>query len=196
LLTQKADLLSQYKKGVMQQIFKQELRSRDDDGQEFPEWEEKRLGDISVLITKGTTPKRFSYEGINFIKIECFDGNLILKEKCAFIEDVTHQTELNRSILFDGDILFAIAGSIGKCNIVTADILPTNTNQALAIVRLKENENRKYIYHLLSSYKMQKYIGDNISVGAQPNLNLEQMGNFNINYPSLPEQRVSHILCK
>ena len=46
LLTQKADLLSQYKKGVMQQIFSQELRFKDDDGQEFPEWEEKRIGDV------------------------------------------------------------------------------------------------------------------------------------------------------
>jgi restriction endonuclease S subunit len=46
LLTQKASLLSQYKKGVMQQIFSQELRFKDDDGQEFPEWEEKTLGDV------------------------------------------------------------------------------------------------------------------------------------------------------
>ena len=36
---------------------------------------------------------------------------------------------------------------------------------------------------------MQKYIKDNISVGAQPNLNLEQMGNFSFKLPSLPEQK-------
>jgi type I restriction enzyme S subunit len=50
LLTQKADLLSQYKKGLMQQIFSQELRFKDDDGQEFPEWEEKLFGDIFTFI--------------------------------------------------------------------------------------------------------------------------------------------------
>ncbi len=37
-LTQKCELLAQYKKGVMQQIFSQELRFKDDDGQDFPEW--------------------------------------------------------------------------------------------------------------------------------------------------------------
>ena len=52
LLTQKATLLSQYKKGVMQQIFSQELRFKDDDGQEFPEWEEKTLGDV-FKVTRG-----------------------------------------------------------------------------------------------------------------------------------------------
>ena len=44
-LTQKCDLLKQYKKGVMQQIFSQKLRFKDDDGQEFPEWEELNFDD-------------------------------------------------------------------------------------------------------------------------------------------------------
>ncbi len=43
-LTRKKELLEQYKKGVMQKIFSQELRCKDDDGSEFPEWEEKKLG--------------------------------------------------------------------------------------------------------------------------------------------------------
>ena len=50
-LTQKADLLAQYKKGVMQQIFSQELRFKDDDGAEFPEWENKILGQFSHIRT-------------------------------------------------------------------------------------------------------------------------------------------------
>ena len=45
-ITRKHDLLTQYKKGVMQQIFSQELRFKDDDGREFPEWEEKQADEI------------------------------------------------------------------------------------------------------------------------------------------------------
>jgi len=44
-LKKKKTLLEQYKKGVMQKIFSQEIRFRDDNGKEFPEWEEKTLGD-------------------------------------------------------------------------------------------------------------------------------------------------------
>lgn len=45
-LTQKCNLLAQYKKGVMQQIFSQELRFKDDNRREFSEWEETRLSDV------------------------------------------------------------------------------------------------------------------------------------------------------
>ena len=45
-LTKKKDLLEQYKKGIMQKIFNQKLRFKDDEGNEFPEWEVKMLGDV------------------------------------------------------------------------------------------------------------------------------------------------------
>ncbi len=45
-LKKKKSLLEQYKKGVMQKIFSQEIRFRDENGEEFPEWEKKRLGDV------------------------------------------------------------------------------------------------------------------------------------------------------
>lgn len=45
-LTKKKALLEQYKKGAMQKIFSQKIRFKDDNGKEFPEWEEKRLGNI------------------------------------------------------------------------------------------------------------------------------------------------------
>jgi type I restriction enzyme S subunit len=51
LLTKKADLLSQYKKGVMQQIFSQELRFKDDDGQEFPEWEGRQADEVFMSVS-------------------------------------------------------------------------------------------------------------------------------------------------
>ena len=43
-LTQKLELLSQYKQGMMQKLFSQQIRFRADDGSEFGEWEETELG--------------------------------------------------------------------------------------------------------------------------------------------------------
>jgi type I restriction enzyme S subunit len=50
-LSRKEELLKEYKKGVMQKIFSGELRFKADDGSEFPEWEEKKLGDICKITT-------------------------------------------------------------------------------------------------------------------------------------------------
>ena len=49
LLTKKESLLQEYKKGVMQKIFNQEIRFKDDDGSEFGEWEKKKFGDFMEL---------------------------------------------------------------------------------------------------------------------------------------------------
>lgn len=50
-LTQKVELLQQYKKGVMQQLFSQKLRFKDDEGKDYPEWEERKLGEVAYITT-------------------------------------------------------------------------------------------------------------------------------------------------
>ena len=50
-LMQKKAILEDYKKGVMQQIFTQAIRFKDEDGSDFPDWDEKKLGDIATLIS-------------------------------------------------------------------------------------------------------------------------------------------------
>ncbi len=153
------------------------------------DWRSVSLLEISTLITKGTTPKQFIDGNINFLKIEAITQNGFELSKCQTISEEINNKELKRSILMEGDILFAIAGAtIGKNAIVQKELLPANTNQALAIIRLKENYSKVFISKVLNSPLMEKYIDINISTGAQPNLNLQQIGSFSFTLPNLEEQ--------
>lgn len=159
-----------------------------------------KVQEIAELITKGTTPTTlgFSYidEGINFIKIESIDANGNFdKTKFAHISEECH-VSLKRSKLQKNDILFSIAGAIGRTAIVSEDILPANTNQALAIIRLKKNNNDlNFIRYQLSSASVIKQTEKQKQGVAQLNLSLKDIGNLEINVPSLPEQKkiASHL---
>ena len=155
-----------------------------------------KLGDLSITITKGTTPKTYSKSGICFIRTEAIESDLINFDKVKYIDDDIHNGSLRRSILQANDILFTIAGAtIGKCVVVPASALPANTNQALAIIRLKENYEHKYIFYLLKSKYMKDYIQKSIKGSAQPNLNLQQLNDFVIPVPPLEvQQRIVGIL--
>ncbi|WP_395049158.1 restriction endonuclease subunit S [Flavobacterium sp.] len=74
-LKQKKNLIQQYKKGVMQQIFSQELRFKDDNGNDFVDWEEKKLGEVCE-VKKG---KQLNKEELTEIgEYPCINGGINL----------------------------------------------------------------------------------------------------------------------
>ena len=153
-------------------------------------WEQRKLGEISSLITKGTTPLDKTGNGeVNFIKIENIDSSSgeIIPEMKISIEE--HNGYLKRSQLKENDILFSIAGTLGRVSVVKSNVLPANTNQALAIIRTKEGD-LNYLATVLKGRAVSDFIKKNPTVGAQPNLSLEQVGNLEIPYPSFDEQQV------
>ena len=185
--TELVEHLKKYKRGVYKSIFN---NSRLD-----CKW--ISLGELCEIITKGTTPQSFLTEGtIRYIKIESIVDGHIVNENCKFIDQDTHEGALSRSILKEGDILFSIAGSLGVCVIVQSSNLPANTNQALAIIRLKETENRNYILSVLRSSLMEEYILASRTTGAQPNLSLQQMRDFKLPYPNSDEQQKIALLAE
>jgi len=52
LLNKQYDLLCEYKKGMMQKIFSQQLRLKDENGEDFPEWEIYQLKDVADRVTR------------------------------------------------------------------------------------------------------------------------------------------------
>ncbi|HAR1449809.1 TPA: restriction endonuclease subunit S [Enterococcus faecium] len=150
------------------------------------EWEQRKLINYTKLITKGTTPKDKTGSGkVNFVKVENLsDGKILPIQK---ITEEEHEGYLKRSRLEEGDILFSIAGTLGRTAIVNKSILPANTNQALAIIRSYDFD-KYFLVTTLTGHVVAEYIRKNPTVGAQPNLSLEQVGQLIINTPIKGEQ--------
>ena len=162
---------------------------------EIPEsWDKKKIKTISSIISKGTTPstigKEISDEGeFRYIKSENIVENSLSEYPQFFIDKETNEL-LKRSILFEGDILFVIAGaSIGKTTILTKNFSNSNTNQAVSFIRLKENEKNRFVWYWLISPKIQEQMWIVAVQSAQPNLSMENLGNFYIPYPTIQEQQ-------
>ncbi|HQU08006.1 MAG TPA: restriction endonuclease subunit S [Candidatus Paceibacterota bacterium] len=158
------------------------------------EWEEATLGDVSTKITKGTTPTTLGYEfvpeGVNFVKVESItDDGRLLPQKFAHITNETHQA-LSRSVLEKDDILFSIAGAIGRSALVNNDVLPANTNQAVAIVRPDVGKvSPRFLAFLLQDKKVVRFTNSIVAQSVQANINLQQLSGLEIPLPSLEEQR-------
>ena len=188
----KCDSLKQVKKYMLQKMFPKQ-------GEKVPEirfagftgdWKQMKLGEFASLITKGTTPKDKTGKGdVNFIKVENINadnGQIVITSRISKEE---HNGYLKRSQLKENDILFSIAGTLGRVSVVPVELLPANTNQALAIIRTSEGDIN-YLTTVLKGNAVIDFIKKNPTIGAQPNLSLEQVGSLIIPYPSKSEQKL------
>lgn len=156
-------------------------------------WLVERLVNLSYLITKGTTPTSLGFEfkesGVNFIKIENVSRDRInLPSISQFISKETNEA-LKRSSLEAGDLLFSIAGTIGKTCIVVQDDLPANTNQALAIIRgTKLVFSAKFLLIQLNSFVAGK-TRERARGGAMPNVSLGDLNELIAIVPPFKEQQ-------
>ena len=152
------------------------------------------LGDVTEVITKGTTPTTLGFsfqdEGISFVKIESItEAGMFLQEKFEHISNECNE-KLKRSQLKENDILFSIAGAIGRTALVTKEILPANTNQALAIIRLNDSSLlHDYVIYALKSDLIYKQFEKQKQGVAQLNISLKDVSDLKIPLPPLETQR-------
>ena len=84
-LERKKALLEAYKKGCMQKLFSRELRFKRDDGTDFPDWEEKRLGEILTIgsgrdykdLGPGTIPVYGTGGLMTYVDAWLYDGESV-----------------------------------------------------------------------------------------------------------------------
>ena len=87
-LRKQKESLEKYKNGMMQKIFSQEIRFKDDNGQEFPEWEEKKLKSVFIRKTKKNNDNK-----INFVLTNSATEGIVSQSN-YFDRDIANQNNL------------------------------------------------------------------------------------------------------
>ena len=170
-LKRKKTLLEQYKKGVMQKIFSQGIRFKDDNGQEFPKWEKKKLKDVAE-IKYGKDQKGIACENGQY---PIFGTGGVMGRTNEFLSDKP-------------SVLIGRKGTIDKPLFIDT---PFWTVDTLFYTNLLSNVNAKWLYYNLTKVNWYKY---NEASGV-PSLSTSTINKIPIDLPSLGEQtRIANFL--
>lgn len=156
-------------------------------------WEAALLSDLALTITKGTTPTTHGHQykesGVSFVRVENLaNGRINCATLTTFIDEAANN-QLRRSQLKSGDILYSIAGTIGRTAAVGPDNLPANTNQALAIIRGTDAYcSSAYLIYFLSSPRSQEFLTRKARGGAMNNVSLSDVGQIIVRLAPKREQ--------
>ncbi len=184
---QKLELLQQQKKGYMQKIFSQELRFKDENGEEYPEWEEKQLGEVAEIIGGGppSTKNKLYWNGeINwFSPIEIGNKTYVYSSQKKITEEGLRKS--SAKILPVGTILFTSRAGIGKTAILAKE---STTNQGFqSIVPRKGVLDSYYVYTISNILKI---LAEKVSAGSTfSEISKKQMEQLNLNIPMIKKQK-------
>jgi restriction endonuclease S subunit len=187
-INHKHDLLTQYKKGVMQKIFSQELRFKDDGGQDFPAWEEKFVGEVfNDFKGTGLSKDKIGEVGKN----KCILYGHLFTRYSEVITDIVSWTDFEEGFVSEvGDILMPSSTTTKGIDLAKASSL----NQSgvllggdIIVLRLKEKGNSNFFAYLLTHAKS-KDIAEITQGITIIHLYFSQLKNLSLNCPCEKEQ--------
>ena len=170
-LTKKKELLEEYKKGVMQKIFSQELRFKDDNGNNYPDWEKNKLGEV-CNIKKGKQLNKIELTEAGLYP--ALNGGI---NPSGYTDK--WNTEKETITISEG------GNSCGYVNL-------SNTRfwcggHCYSLLDLKVSVNFRYLFQILKfleAHIMRLRVGSGL-----PNIQMKEIKNFSISIPKILEQK-------
>lgn len=182
--SEKVEALKTYKKGIMQKIFKQEIRFKDENGEEYPEWEEKRLGDVLNEVNEKTTVN-------NQYEILSSTANGILKQSEYFNREIASNNNIGYKVLRYNQIVLSPQnlwlGNINYNDKFTSGIV----SPSYKVFNIDCKYNSKYISYIIKTNRMlneYKNVSEQGASVVRRNLNTDLFYDIKVIIPILEEQ--------
>ncbi|AIC91299.1 restriction endonuclease subunit S [Bifidobacterium coryneforme] len=164
------------------------LRFKADDGSDFPDWEEKTLGELCAPLTYGMNAAATRFDGENrYIRITDIDD-----ETHAYLSDdvVSPEGKLDdKYIVGNGDILLARTGaSTGKSYLYHSKDGKLFYAGFLIKAHVLSSSDDYFVYSQTLTDKYWKWVKTTSMRSGQPGINATEYASYSFAVPSLPEQ--------
>ena len=189
-LTQKHELLSQYKQGMMRKLFSQQIRFKAEDGSEFGEWEETILSDVVDLFHGYQfRTSDFTSKGIAVIKIGNVIGNNLDLANLTYINE-NRLEDFKKFEIQNDDILMSLTGNIGRIiEVKNKPFILLQNYRVGKFIPLNESFLIKpFLKYLLASDLVFGRFTQLANQSAQANFGKQDMDKITVFYPSVSEQ--------
>lgn len=188
-ITKQEQLIEQkrvFKKGIMQQIFSQKLRFKDDNGNDYPAWSNETLADVSDVRDGTHESPQYVEMGYPFITSKNLleNGNIDFIN-VNFISETDYNNFNKRSLVEISDILFGMIGTIGNPVIVKKTGFGIKN---VALVKELQRLKNQYLIHYLRSYGAMKQFHQQNTGGTQKFIALGIIRQLTIKLPCIKEQ--------
>jgi type I restriction enzyme S subunit len=151
-------------------------------------WEIKKLGEVCDFQNGfAFQSKTYKESGLPILRITNIQNDEIDTKELVFFDTKDYKVNLDRFKVYQGDLLIAMSGATtGKLGINNSETV-FYLNQRVGKFIPKKHLNKAFLYYFLTT-KVEESL--RIAAGAaQPNLSTEQINNFEIPLPPLPEQQ-------
>lgn len=181
------DLKKMFKKGLMQQIFSQKLRFKDENGQNYPEWQTKKLGEISEFVNGYTFLSGFYVENGKYkvVTIANVQQGKLSTDKINRIDELPSNIQEGQ-ILKTGDLLVSMTGNVGRICLVDEEMCLLNQRVGKLIAK---NIDANYLYQSINNKQFINVMVSNGQGGAQDNLSSKDIKSYKIKIPNFEEQQ-------
>ena len=178
------------KKGVMQKLFSQEVRFKADDGSDFPDWEEKTLGELGCFCSGVGFSERYQGHAnlpVNVYKVSDMNisGNEREMLRANNTVDESILKKMKTKAIDQPSIIFAKVGAAIFAERKRIARKPFIVDNNMMVFTPNDENDFEYIYWLTLTLRF----ASRAQIGALPSYNASDISGFVVNIPSLPEQR-------